>query len=114
MYCGTSSELSSQCLLRSAVSLRLDPIRAVNRLDYGQQLPQDVECVAYDRQVYPDALGDLGGVNVDMDDPGLGGKGMGGAGETVIKSRADVDDQVRGLQGEVGIALSVHASHAQV
>ena len=58
-------------------------------------------------------LGDLGRVDVQMDDLGLGGEGRELAGDAIVEAGAQRDDQVGVLDRVVGELGAVHAEHAQ-
>src|SRR5699024_9615538 len=59
-------------------------------------------------------LGDLGGVDVGVDDLGLGCEGVEAAGDTVVEAGPQGDDEVGLLQGADGGDVTVHPGHAHV
>ena len=78
------------------------------------QLGQHVLQVANDRDVSEANLGDLGGVNVDVNDLGLGGEGVDLAGHAVVEAGTQGDEQVGLLHGSHCGNGAVHAGHAEV
>ena len=78
------------------------------------QLADDLEHVADDRHVGGAVLGDLGGVDVGVDDLGLGGERRQLAGHPVVEPGAEGDEQVGLLQCGHRRDRAVHARHAQV
>jgi hypothetical protein len=79
----------------------------------GRQARQDVLGVADDRDVRRDVLGDLGGVDVDVDELRVRRELIQLAGDAVIEAGADRDDEVRLVHRVVRRAGPVHAEHAQ-
>ena len=65
-------------------------------------------------RVNVDVLAQLAGVNVDLDDLGAPGEGVGLEGDAVAEPRADRDDEVGLIDGLVGGVAAVHAQHAEV
>src|SRR5579859_797412 len=70
--------------------------------------------------VAPDGYGgfyvliDLGGVDVEMDDPGLFGVFVEAAGDAIVEAHADGDEHVAIVCEEVGAVVAVHAEHPDV
>src|SRR5437588_107420 len=60
----------------------------------GRQPRQDVLRVADDRDVRRNVLGDLGGIDVDVDELGAGRELCELAGDAVVEPGADGDDEV--------------------
>ena len=58
-------------------------------------------------------LAQLGGVDVDVDDLGVGGEGRDLAGDPVVEAAAEGDQQVGLLHGGDGRVVAVHAGHAE-
>ena len=58
-------------------------------------------------------LAELGGVDVDVDDLGVGGEGADLAGDPVVETAAERDEQVGVLHGGDGGVVAVHARHAE-
>ena len=82
--------------------------------ELSAQRGNDVGQVPDDRDVGGADLGDLGGVDVDVDHRGLGGEGVRLAGDPVIEAGSQADDDVGPLQGPDGGHSAVHAGHPQV
>ena len=82
--------------------------------ELGTQGGDDVGQVPDDRDVGGADLGDLGGVDVDVDHRGLGGEGVRLAGDAVIEAGSQADDDVGPLQGPDGGHSAVHSGHPQV
>src|SRR3712207_7780917 len=55
----------------------------------------------------------LGGVDVDVDDLGLGGERRHLAGDPVVEAGAEGDEQIGALHGGDRGVVAVHARHAQ-
>jgi len=89
------------------------PLLVAGRFDQGHQLAQHVERVPDDGQVHAHAFADLGGIDVNVHYLGQGGKGLGRAGQPVVKAGADANDQIGGLHGQVGTGLAMHTAHPQ-
>ncbi len=60
-----------------------------------------------------DIFADGGWIDIDVDDISLGGEFAHIAGDAVIETDADGDEQVRFLDGIIGISGAVHAQHFQ-
>ena len=80
---------------------------------FGHQLRQDPLRVAHDRDVGRDVLGDLGRIDVDVDELGPRRELRQLAGDPVVEAGADRDDQVGLVHRVVGRARAVHAEHAE-
>ena len=74
---------------------------------------QDVPGIADDRDVGRDVLGDLGRIDVDVDELGARRELRQLAGDPVVEAGADGHDQVGLVHRVVGGAGPVHAQHAQ-
>ena len=59
-------------------------------------------------------LVDLGRVYIDVDDGGLPAELVGPAHGPVVEARAERDDEVRLVEGDIAQRGAVHAEHAQV
>ncbi len=70
-------------------------------------------CVADDRDVGMDVLIDRGGIDVDVDDLGVGREAVDLAGDPVVEARADRHHHVAAVHREVGFVGAVHAEHAE-
>ncbi len=77
------------------------------------QLLDDQAAVAHDRDVRAPDLAQLGGVDVDVDDLGVGGEAVELAGDPVVEAAAQGDEQVRLLHGGDRRVVAVHARHAE-
>jgi hypothetical protein len=75
------------------------------------QLAEDELNVADDGYVDAHVLAYLGGVDIDMDDVGVGGKGAYLGRGPVVEPHADGDNQIGGVNGHVGVGHAVHAQH---
>ena len=82
--------------------------------ELGTQGRDDVGQIANDRDVGGADLGDLGRVDVDVDDRGLRGEGVWPTGDPVIEAGPQADDDIGPLQGPDGGNGSVHSGHLQV
>src|SRR5919206_233322 len=69
--------------------------------------------VAHDRDVGGDVLGDLGRVDVDVDELRARGELAELAGDAVVEAGADRADEVRLVHRVVRRARAVHAEHAE-
>ena len=87
--------------------------RRPRRVEGQQQLLDDEPAVTGDGDVGPADLVELGRVDVDVDDLGLGGEGADLAGHPVVEPAAQGDEQVGLLHGGDGGVVAVHAGHAQ-
>jgi hypothetical protein len=76
-------------------------------------LDDDLAAVAHDRHVGPADLAELGGVDVDVDDLGVGGEAGHLAGDPVVEAAAQGDEQVGLLHRHDRRVVAVHAGHAQ-
>ena len=82
--------------------------------DHGDQLGQHFLDVADDGHVHLHALGDGGGIDVDMDDLALHRHEMlGVADHPVVKARTHGQQHIAVLHGVVGFDGAVHAQHAE-
>ncbi|MPM41825.1 hypothetical protein SDC9_88485 [bioreactor metagenome] len=78
------------------------------------QVDQDLPDIADDRDVGHPVLGDLGRVDVGVDDLGPRGERVQPAGDPVVEAGAERDQQVGLLQGPHRGHRAVHAGHAEV
>ena len=83
-------------------------------LDGDDQVGDDLAAVADDRHVGVPVLGDLGRVDVGVDDLGVRGERVELAGDPVVEAGAERDEQVDSLQRGDGGDRAVHAGHAEV
>ncbi len=88
------------------------PGRVLVKLNLGEQCPEGQQRIADDRRIDGEVLTHFGGIQVNVDDFGLGGEGAEDARQAVIQARADGNQHVTLLQGIVGKCLAVHASHS--
>ncbi len=90
----------------------LEVVGSSRRIDGGDHRGQGAEHparVAHDRHLDRDVLADLGRVDVDVDDPGVGGIRADVAGHPVVEAHPDGDEQVRALDRPVDVLPAVHA-----
>ena len=80
--------------------------------DHRQQRREDPLRVADDRHLDRHVLADLGGVDVDVDDPGIRGVRPDVAGDTVVEAHPDGDQQVGRLDRAIDVLPAVHAHEA--
>ena len=81
--------------------------------DGDDQLLDDEPAVADDGHVGPADLAQLGGVDVDVDDLGVGGEAVDLAGDPVVEAAAEGDEQVALLHRGDRRVVAVHARHAE-
>ena len=93
---------------RPAASRRLS-----RSLHGGDQLLDDDPAVADDRHVGPADLAQLGRVDVDVDDLGVGREGRHLAGHPVVEAAAEGDQQVGLLHGRDRGVVAVHPGHPE-
>ncbi|MPN11219.1 hypothetical protein SDC9_158520 [bioreactor metagenome] len=89
------------------------PFIMAGRLNGGQDLLQGALQIAHQGQVHLNVLVDLRGVDLKMDLAGFSGEGAQFAGDAVIKTHANCQQQVGFLNGLVYPGFAVHAGHAQ-
>ncbi len=77
------------------------------------QLLDHEPAVADDRHVGPAHLAELGRVDVDVDDLGVGRERLDLAGDAVVEARAERDEQVGLLHRRDRGVVAVHARHAE-
>ena len=80
-----------------------------NLLDLRDERHQDAFDVAHDRDFDGHVLADLGRVDVHVDDSGVGSEGGDVAGDPVIETHSQGNEQVRRLDRLVGVLPAVHA-----
>ena len=85
----------------------------LQRAVLGRQLRQDALGVADDRDVRRHVLGDLGRIDVDVDELRPRRELGQLAGDAVVEAGADRDDQVGLVHRVVGGARAVHAEHPE-
>jgi len=90
--------------------------RAVIRLPAARRPapPDCLDCLArvrHDRHIDHDILVDRGRVDVDMHLLRIRGEAGEEAGHAVVEPRADGEDEVRAVHGEIGLVEAVHAEH---
>ena len=91
----------------------VDPVGEL-AFEFGEQCGEHFCGVADDGDVDGPDFADFGGINVSVDDLGVGGEGFGLAGDPVVKASADGDEQIRSLHATHGGDRAMHARHAQV
>ena len=82
--------------------------------ELGTQGGDDVGQITDDRDVGSADLGDLSGVDIDVDDRGLRGEGVWPTGDPVIEAGPQADDDIGPLKGSDGGDGTVHSGHPQV
>ena len=80
---------------------------------FGQQRERTLD-VAHEGHVGMDDFVDFGGVDLHMDDPGVGAEGGGVARYAVVETHSDGDEQVALLVFDVGAVVAVHPQHSHV
>ena len=90
------------------------PAGGVLCLDGDHQVGDDLPAVAHDGHVGGAVLGDLGWVDVGVDDSGLWGECGQFPGDPVVEASTQRNDQVRALQRGDGRDVAVHARHPEV
>ena len=86
-------------------------VGARGRLDlahHPRQAREHAPRVADDRDLHGHVLADLGGIDVDVDDPRVRRVGADVAGDPVVEPHADGEQQVRGLDRPVDVLPAVH------
>ncbi len=68
--------------------------------------------VADDGDIGPDDLVDGDGIDIDMDDPGVGGEGLDLRRHAIVEPDADGHEHIASADGHVGVVGAVHAQHA--
>ena len=84
-----------------------------HRLDLRQERLQNALHVADDRHLHGDVLADLGRIDVHVDDPGKRREGGHVAGNAVVETHAQGDQQIRGLDRLVRVLPAVHPDEAE-
>src|SRR5690606_20048672 len=69
--------------------------------------------VAHDRNIRPDVLSDLGGIDVDVNNLRLRRKAGDLTGRPVVEASADVDEQVALFERLVDVPVTVHPHQAE-
>ena len=82
--------------------------------DLGQQGGQRLAQVADDGDIRRYILAHFGPVDLKVDNLGLLGEAVQIAGDAVIKTHAQGDENVAALDRTVGVCLAVHAGHAEI
>ena len=108
-FSGYSSCQPRSCCHHSSIRAAIGLERAV----LGGQLRQDPLAVADDRDVRGHVLGDLGRVDVDVDELRPRRELGQLAGDAVVEASADRDDQVGVVHRVVRGARAVHAEHPE-
>ena len=78
------------------------------------ELLQHALHIAHDRDIGIAVLADFGGIDVHVDDAGVAGEGVEGAGDAVVEAGAERDQQIAFRHRHVGGIAAVHAGHADV
>ena len=88
-------------------------MRQAECLESREQLLDHQTAVAGDGDVGPTHLVELGRVDVDVDDLGLGREGVDLAGHPVVEAAPERDEQVGLLHGGDRGVVAVHAGHPE-
>ena len=92
----------------------LHPFRVLGGLDLGQHGVQHIGCIAHDGKIHIHVLAQFAGVNIDLDDGSVFGKGLGVQRHAVGKAGAHRDEHVALCHRPVGGVAAVHPQHAQI
>ena len=92
----------------------LHPELVLGLFDIGQNGLQDIACIAGQAQVYCDIFAKLARVDVDLDDFGTLGEGVGVQRHTVTEPCADGNNEVGLINGLVGGVAAVHTQQPQI
>ena len=92
----------------------LHPVGVLCLFDLRQHGLQHIGGIAHDGQVHFHILAQLAGVDVDLDDGGILGKGLGVQRHTVREAGTHRDQHVTVGHGPVGGVAAVHAHHTDV
>ena len=102
-------------LLHLAAALEaFQPLGMLARLHLFGEEGEHLARIALDAHRDGDDFPDFGRVDVDMDDVGLRGVGVHGAGDPVVETHAHGDEQVALVGHDVGSHVSVHPDHALI
>ena len=83
-------------------------------LHLRRDLGENLEEVTDQRDVHRDVLVDFGGIDVDVDLLRVERVGLEVAGDAVVETHAEGDEQVGLLDGLVDPRLAVHTHHAEI
>ena len=89
----------------------LQPILRIQALDLLVEFNQRGLCVADDLNVRANHFVHLRGIDIHMDDLGVSSKLVGLPYDTVVKSRANVENKVRFNDRLISVSRSVHSQH---
>ena len=92
----------------------LHPELVLGLFNIGQDGLQDIACIAGQAQVYRNIFAQLARVDVDLDDFGTLGEGVGVQSHTVTEPGADGNDEVGLINGLVGGVAAVHTQQPQI
>ena len=90
------------------------PVRVLGGLDLGQHGVQHIGRIAHDGKIHVHVLAQLAGVNIDLDDGGVFGKGLGVQRHPVRKAGAHCDQHIALCHRPVGGVAAVHTQHSQI
>ena len=99
---------------RVVVLYHRHPVRVLGGLDLGQHGVQHIGCIAHDGKIHIHVLAQLAGVNIDLDDGGVFGKGLGVQRHAVGKAGAHRDEHIALCHRPVGGVAAVHTQHPQI
>ena len=69
--------------------------------------------ISENRNIRPPVLADLCRIDLEVNHPGPRRKGVEFAGDSIIKTGSDSNQQIAVSDGEIGIGRAVHAEHAE-
>src|SRR5579859_2073437 len=90
------------------------PVAALAMFKAREKLLQDLAGVADQRGVHLHVFVDFGTINLDVNLAGVLGVGAEIAGDAIVKTHADSNEQVGFLDGMIDPCFSVHAHHAEI
>ena len=91
-----------------------DPVQVDVGFHPGEEGAEGGLEVAHYRGVGEDVFVEFGGVDVAMDDFGVGGEVGEASGDAVVEAGAEGDDEVGAVDGQAGVGHAVHTGHTEV
>ena len=101
-------------ILRLPLVDHLHPVGVLLLLNEGEHPAQNVADITGNGKIHIHVLAQLTGVDIDLDDGGVLGKGLGVQGHAVRKAGAQCDQHVTICDRPVGGVAAVHSDHADV
>ena len=101
-------------ILRLPLVDHLHPVGVLLLLNKGEHPAQDIADITDNGKIHIHVLAQLTGVDIDLDDGGVLGKGLGVQGHAVRKAGAQCDQHVTVRDRPVGGVAAVHSDHADV